>query len=290
MNIEKIISNIEEKGFCIITNILDNDEIKFAQEKFFQWYNSTPNLAEQHLKVNPHNIMKYHEAAHQEFAWFIRTNPKVIDVFKKIYNTDELVTSFDGCCYYPKNTKLSTNCWTHTDISPKLSKDMNCIQGFISLTDNKDNSLIIYEGSNKLHSTYFKEKNMEKESNNWQKIDKNYLRKLDHTRLVLNVPAGSLVLWDSRTFHQNIMQNKNEERLVQYVCYLPKNHKKNTKSMKEKRLLYFNQRRLTSHYPYPIRVVSKQPNTYGDKSLNIDYSLLKKPDLTKYENKILELI
>ena len=155
---------------------------------------------------------------------------------------------------------------------------------------NKDNSLIIYEGSNKLHSTYFKEKNMEKESNNWQKIDLNYLRNIDDTRLVLNVPAGSLVLWDSRTFHQNIIQNKNEERLVQYVCYLPKNHKKNTKSMKEKRLLYFNQRRLTSHYPYPIRVVSKQPNTYGDKSLNINYSLLNEPDLSKYQNEILKLL
>ena len=290
MDIEKISSTIEEKGYCIITNVLDKDEIEFAKKKFFEWYKSTPNLEEQHLKLNPHNIMKYHEAAHQEFAWFIKTNPKVIDIFKKIYNTDELVTSFDGCCYYPKNTKLSTNCWTHTDISPKLSKEMNCIQGFISLTDNKDNSLVVYEGSNKLHSSYFKDKNMEKESNNWQKIDKNYLRSIEDNRLVLNVPAGSLVLWDSKTFHQNIMQNKSEERLVQYVCYLSKNHKKNTKTMKEKRLKYFKERRLTSHWPYPIRVVSKQANTWGNKTLEIDYSVLSKPDLSNYEEKIMELL
>ena len=86
------------------------------------------------------------------------------------------------------------------------------------------------------------------------------------------------------------MQNKSEERLVQYVCYLSKNHKKNTKTMKEKRLKYFKERRLTSHWPYPIRVVSKQANTWGNKSLNIDYSLLEKPDLSNYENEILKIL
>ena len=60
--------------------------------------------------------------------------------------------------------------------------------------------------------------------------------------------------------------------------------------LKEKRLLYFNQRRLTSHYPYPIRVVSKQPNTWGDKTLNIDYSLLPEPDLSNYESEIIKLL
>ena len=290
MDFEKINLNLQEKGYCIITNVLNKDEIEFAREKYFEWYESTPDLAEQHLKLNPHNIMKYHEAAHQEFAWYIKTNPKVINIFKKIYNTEDLVVSFDGCCYYPKNTKLSTNCWTHTDISPKLSKDMNCIQGFISLTDNKENSLLVYEGSNKLHTQYFKDRNMEKESNNWQMIDKDYLRTIENNRIVLNVPAGSMVLWDSRTFHQNIMQNKDEERLVQYVCYLPKNHKKNTKTMKEKRYKYFTERRLTSHWPYPIKVVSKQAHTWGNKSLEIDYSVLPKPDLSNYEEKIMELL
>ena len=52
-------------------------------------------------------------------------------------------------------------------------------------------------------------------------------------RRVLHVPAGSLVIWDSRTFHQNQYGAPNsEERLVQYVCFLPKNHPKNTKNMK----------------------------------------------------------
>ena len=39
---------------------------------------------------------------------------------------DNLVTSFDGSWYYKPNTKLSNGLWTHTDISPKLSKEIKC--------------------------------------------------------------------------------------------------------------------------------------------------------------------
>jgi ectoine hydroxylase-related dioxygenase (phytanoyl-CoA dioxygenase family) len=290
MKLEEIMENLDTKGYCIIPNILDKEEIEFCKQKFFEWYNNVKNIEEQHLKLDPHYIFKFHEVAHQEFAWFIKTNAKVIDIFKKIYKTQELVTSFDGCCYYPKNSKLSTGCWTHTDISPKLAKEMNCIQGFVSLTDNKNNSLLVYEGSNNEHNKYFKDKNMENEKNNWQKIDIDFLKTIDEKKKILNVSSGSVVLWDSRTFHQNIIQNMNEERLVQYVCYLPKNNKNNTESMKMKRLKYFNDRRVTSHWCYPIKVNGKQGNTWGNNNLKIDYSKLPKINLNKYEDKIMKLL
>ena len=58
--------------------------------------------------------------------------------------------------------------------------------------------------------------------------------------MALQVPAGALVIWESRVFHQNQYGTpESEERLVQYVCYLPRNHPKNTNSMtlKEKSIL-----------------------------------------------------
>ena len=51
--------------------------------------------------------------------------------------------------------------------------------------------------------------------------------------------------------------------------------------MKKKRLKYFNERRLTSHWPYPIKVCSKQGNTYGNTKLYIDYSKLFERGLQK---------
>ena len=114
---------------------------------------------------------------------------------------------------------------------------------------------------------------------------------MQSSRRVLHIPAGALVLWDSRTFHQNQYGKPNsEERMVQYVCYLPKSHIKNTEKIRKKRLKYYNDRRTTSHWPTPIYVNGKQPQTYGDSSRSIDYSLLQPSILDDLEEDIMKLI
>ena len=60
---------------------------------------------------------------------------------------------------------------------------------------------------------------------------------------------------------------------------LPKNHKENTEKNREKRLTYFKERRTTSHWPCPVRVNGKQPNTWGDDTKKIDYDQLPKINL-----------
>ena len=158
------------------------------------------------------------------------------------------------------------------------------------MTDNSQRTLVVYESSHKLHETYFKERDINS-GKNWQLIDHDYLDRIKDQKKVLNVKAGDLVLWDSRTFHQNQYGEPNlEERIVQYVCYLPKNDKKNTKSQKTKREKYFLERRTTSHWPYPLHVNSLQPQTYGDKSREIDYSKLSAPNLDEYMETIKTLI
>jgi hypothetical protein len=85
-------------------------------------------------------------------------------------------------------------------------------------------------------------------------------------------------LWDSRTFHQNQYGTLPEERLVQYVCFLPRNHPSNTAGMQRTRQKYFEKRRTTSHWPYPLSVVSQHP--------------LESPpvDLSEYEEEIKKLL
>ena len=271
-------NEVNEKGYVVIKDILTSKEIKTYTEEFHKWRASIDNLEQLHQKINPHNIYKFHQVGHQRHAWLIRTNPRVYNVFKKLWNTEELVVSFDGSCYMPKETKTVDNCWTHTDQGFK--KDgLHCYQGFVSLTDNQERSLVVYEGSHKLHSGYFKEMNITV-NKDWNIIDQVYLSKIKDTKRILSVPAGSLVLWDSRTFHQNQYgKPESEDRLVQYVSYLPKDHKKNTKAMQAKRRKYFNERRTTSHWACPIKVNSLQPRTYGDEALRIDYSKLPPIDL-----------
>ena len=133
-----------------------------------------------------------------------------------------------------------------------------------------------------MHEQYFKSINKSNDSKNWQLINHDYLNSIQDKRRILEVPEGSLVLWDSRTFHQNIHSDTNEERIVQYISMLPKNNKLNSKAMQKKRLKYFNELRTTSHWAYPIRVNSLQPQTYGNNDLLIDYTFLDKPNLDKY--------
>ena len=291
MNSSQIKEELNNKGYVIIQNMLNPNEIFNAQELFYDWFESVPNLNEFHTKINPHGIFKYHQVGHQEFAWYLRTLPQIIQTYADIWNTttDNLVCGFDGSCYINKNTKKNTKCWTHTDQGPK-NKNLLCYQGFVSLTNNKNNSLLVYEGSHKLHQEYFKSKGLENNSKNWQLIDPKYLDTIKDKKKILEIPSGSLVLWDSRTFHQNIVSDPDEERLVQYICMKPKNSHDNSSSQIKKRLKYFEELRTTSHWPYPIKVNSLQPQTYGNNQYLIDYSNLKKPNLDKYLNNIRKLI
>ena len=277
MNYNKIIKNLKEFCYCVIPNLIDNDEIDISKKLFFDWKNNIPNIDKIHNVIDSHGIFKFHKIGHQKHAWFLRTRPQIIEIFKKIWNTDELVISFDGCCYIPKEYNKKDNIWTHTDQASNDSS-LQCYQSFISLTDNEERTLVVYEKSHLLHKEYFSNKT--KSSKRWNLIDHDYLKTIDHNKKILKVTKGSLVIWDSRTFHQNQYgQSNSEERLVQYICYLPKNNIQNTKSEQNKRLKYFLERRTTSHWPYKINVNSLQPQTYGDNSKLIDYTKLPKINL-----------
>ena len=91
----------ERDGYVIIPNILDQTEINEYIAEFNKWKNSIENFEELHKRIHYHGIIKYFEVGHQRFAWLARTNSKILEIFKFLWNTDELVTSFDGCCYYP---------------------------------------------------------------------------------------------------------------------------------------------------------------------------------------------
>ena len=122
-------------------------------------------------------------------------------------------------------------------------------------------------------------------------IDHDYLKEIQESKRVLKVNAGDLVIWDSRTFHQNQYGSSNcEERIVQYVCYLPKIVKGNNSCIQKKREKYFTERRTTSHWPYPLNVNGLQPQTYGDSSKLINYDSIKPPDLKRFMPDILKLI
>ena len=158
MDIQLIKKELQEKGYCVIPNVLNQDEINFSVSEFKKWQSLIPNHDKVHNSIDPHGIYKHHRVGHTRHAWFIRTRKKIQDIFKGVWETDELVVSFDGSCYIPKNNKSKDRIWTHTDQSSK-SSGLTCIQGYVALSDNKERTFRVYEGSHLLHKGYLKNKN-----------------------------------------------------------------------------------------------------------------------------------
>ena len=293
MDIAEIIHRLDRDGYVVVPNVLTEEEVQEYRSEFFKWYNGTPHLAEFHANVSGNGIFKFHEVAHQRFAWLARTNDKIIDIFKQVWNTDELVTSFDGCCYYPSDFSDNPRCWIHTDQS-SLKVGCHCVQSFVSFTENIERTFVLYRGSQHLHQDYFNITNTVAK-HDWCVLDPRYLDGLEYRQETLHVEPGSLVMWDSRVFHQNTCgpPSCREERLVQYLCYLPRNHPKNTEEEQLLRRKCYEYRRNTSHWPYPVVPVRKQPGIFHpdtQKELYIDYDNLQTPAIDDLREKIEKLL
>jgi hypothetical protein len=249
-------------GYCIVDNVLDLAEIEFARGLFFDWYAANQIS---HRTVPPHGIIKHWEIGHTAFAWWLRTRPKVQAPFATIWGTDDLIVSYDGACYMPKQaTPRRNNSWLHLDQAAK-DLDFKCVQGFVALTTNEEATLGLVPQS---HWDFENNvKSVKSKSKRWLPLPS------DDRVIRVQLLAGQMVLWDSRVAHMNFYGP--EERLVQYVSYLPRNVA--TQKDLEKRLLYRENRRTTSHWAAPVEVVGKQPQVYNDLSKLIDYSVLQDP-------------
>jgi ectoine hydroxylase-related dioxygenase (phytanoyl-CoA dioxygenase family) len=161
-----------------------------------------------------------------------------------------------------------------------------CVQGFVALTDNSKATLGVLPGSHLDFVANTATVPASKRNKRWVKLP------LEYSKVVaVQVEAGDLVLWDSRVAHMNFY-DPTEERLVQYVSYLPR--ARATRPDLEKRLKYFGAKRTTSHWAAPLEVVGVQPQTWGNPALRIDYGKVSDPaDLAVWlamENEIKNLV
>ena len=112
----------------------------------------------------------------------------------------------------------------------------------------------------------------------------------------MHVKEGDLVIWDSRIFHQNLsgFKDTKEERLVQYLCYLPKNNEKNDETQTKMRAECFKNLYNTNHWPYPMKSIPLQPEYYNfynpNDKIQIDYNSLPKPNLDDLKTEIVKLL
>jgi len=235
---------LKTHGYVVIDDVLSTEEVHHATQLFRVWKekNSIP--------VGNHGIIQTHNAGHQEHAWYIRTRPNVINIFQHIWNTKDLIVSFDGMCYMSP-TDHYEDYWMHTDQSP-TDTSFRCYQGFVALTDNEHKTMKVCDNTHLIYDAYVQQYNL-KSTSNFNIIHEEYCKPLVQTSL--SVKKGSLVIWDSRLFHQNHCGDigNTEERIVQYVSYMPKEHKDNTEDNQHKRKNAFLKGITSTHWCAPLK-------------------------------------
>jgi len=259
-------ASLHTNGFLVV-DVLANIEVDSFRKKFRDWYG----------KVEPetpsHGVMNKYQVAHQPFMWDIRTNPKVQQVFKDLYNTNDLVVSFDGVGYIPGSLKRRDSDWLHFDQKP-TQPDFLVYQSFVSFSNNTDRVFRCVPRSNQFFKTYFERKPAKGPA--FHKIPSlaEFNQVIGQNLVVKDIPVdkGQMVIWDSRLLHQNVYGPEGEHRLVMYVSYRPRSGM--SAAEERKRIKYFEDKRATTHWAYPVTVIGLQPQVYGDRSKLINYSTL----------------
>ena len=287
---------LEKYGVAVLHNILNEDDCNSGYQgmwSYFEYISSsweTPmcrenvNSYRNFWKLFPiHSMLIQHwNAGHAQYVWDIRQNRNIVNVFSEhIWDCrpDDLLVSFDGISFHlpPEITNRGwfRNVWHHTDQS-YLRPDFECVQGFVTLRDINpgDATLSFLEGSHKYHEE-FREKFNITDKGDWYKIktqeEANFYKEKGCIEKRITAPAGSLVLWDSRTIHCGVEPIKQRIepniRSIVYVCYMPRC--KSTSAQIKKKQKAFDDLRMTTHWPCKSKLFAKSPRTYGAEIPNI---------------------
>jgi len=230
-----------KNGFVVIKGAISQEKAKEYQERIFDWLRSfnrglkiedrstwrAENLPD-HSRIN--SFSKYC-VPHEKVFWDIRMDPGFRKHFAKLWETDELLVSFDALniSFPGREDAPDPGFWPHVDQSP-FRTGLSCVQGIANLSEagEKDGGLVVYKYSNKLLSQFFKEVyGIE----NWTPVDNVKLKDehiqwfLEHGAEELKVIAepGDLILWDSNTVHygKNPDEDSKNIRTVAYISYTP---------------------------------------------------------------------
>ena len=280
--------DLDKLGFAVVTGVLNKKECEVLVSGFWAFWNKlSKGDIRRHDKATWKNIHKWYlnrgmlgqhfAIGHMPEIWAARSNPKVIDVFERVWGTRDLTCSIDGAAtsLQPEVTGRGwhRDHWLHLDQSPTRSA-FECVQGWVTGLDIEegDGTLTVLAGSHLLHEKFaehFELNNDKKFRNDWFKLRREHVQwYIAHgcVQRFVECPRGSMVLWDSRTVHAGRAPVRGRKfpknRMVAYICMLPR-HLLRKKGAAKKRDAVLRGR-MTSHWPATrVRLFGRLPNTYG---------------------------
>ncbi|KAJ5570854.1 hypothetical protein N7535_004514 [Penicillium sp. DV-2018c] len=230
-------------GCIILRNVITSERAKYYADKQIEWLknfelgfdeNDESTWTAEHLPVSFRGGKYYYGVAHEKSVWEARTEPGVMDAFAKLWQTEELLCSFDGIKIdLPRRKDVKYSPWPHCDHNPDI-KGLTCVQGMLNFAPSgpKDGGLIWMKGSAKVFNEFFAQKRNNEDADSFQHKHQEFFKFHDDhikwfedkgfefTKLILG--PGDLALWDSRTVHHSCFAEGDQIRHAQYICMMPK--------------------------------------------------------------------
>ena len=244
--------SLEIDGYVVIKNIIEDTEERDRNLNQFKkdWTTVSANFnfmdkktwgIENTPMVYGKGTAVYNGFGQSDFLWNLRLNIDIMNLFKKIHDTDDLVVSQDGFSVFISN-KQKSKPWLHVDQNP-LNK-VYSIQGSYNLfpVDINDAGFLVVPGS---HKTYIPKT---KNNKDWFIVDQDEF--IPKSKKLL-IPENCFTLWNSKTIHSNVGINKTKKglelnRVTAYIAYLPKSIRSDT--ILYKKIQAYYDAKSTSHW------------------------------------------
>jgi len=208
---------LEDHGYVVAKGVLSADEVAHAKFLFWEWAEvAWEGVARGDVSTwncrnwggdKGNGIVSSQGIGHSDFLWFVRSRPAVKQVFAAIWETDELLTSFDGCNVFRpwalEPRWRTQGGWYHVDQNHIYKPGKHCVQGLVSMfpATQQVGGLTVIPKSHNQH---------EQIGRRLSRCPVGDYISMPRGEPVLQTPgvlvqcqAGDLLLWDSRTVHCN---------------------------------------------------------------------------------------
>jgi len=216
-------------------------------------------------------LMHGYGVGHEQFVWDARSEEGIINIFAKLWNTEEILVSFDGInLTRPHLPPVAP--WHHTDQSG-YTVGFACSQGILNLLPNgpDDGGLLVLDKSHLKHEQFFKTHPNRLSPVDFCKIrgdDLNFYADCEEIKVCAE--PGDFILFDSRTIHHSCGPKGDNVRAAMYICMAPASFATPDQIRAKKEIL--KNRGMTAHWPY--KVTDPKPNADDRKPLHPNLPVL----------------
>ncbi|EKG16767.1 hypothetical protein MPH_05970 [Macrophomina phaseolina MS6] len=251
--------DLSRDGFAIIKGAIPRERADKYADEMYSWLegfnlgfdrHDPTTIHKRHLPhITEKGMILAYAATHESFAWAIRQEPGVVSAFARVYDTPDLLVSFDALnASFPNRKDIPpNNPWPHQDQDPEKG-GFRCLQGLVNLLPNgpDDGGLIVCKGGHRLCAA-----------------------------------PGDLLLWDSRTPHYNLSPaaTSTQPRFAIYTCYMPV-AEATQEDLRRKRDA-FEKRVGTTHWPNARHVGSNVAKRDGEDDPHNRFKPVNEPVLTE---------